>query len=190
MSESVKLSNALLQQAEDMVESGLTPENRANYDKIVVAGMHAGLSGGPKSILASLQHSADPISDAAKGAVSLVLILRKEAKGVMPLKAMVPAGMTLMLKALDFVDRSKIAPVAQADLVRATHIFTDTVFARFGITKQGLASAGQKVYALTQDPVSMDKINLKAGVTRHPGAATPTPVPPGPGSMMNGGGAR
>lgn len=190
MSESAKLSNPLLQQAEQGIESSLTGDTRADYDKIVVAGLHAALAGGPKGILASIQLSKDPISDAAKGAVSLVLILRREAKGVMPLKAMVPAGMTLMLKALDFVDRSKISPVAQADLVRATHIFTDAVFARFGITKQGLANAGQKVYALTQDPASLAAINLKAGVTRHPDSATPTQVPPGPGSLMNGGGAR
>jgi hypothetical protein len=135
-----------------------------------------------------LQKSQDPISDAAKGAVSLALILRRQAKGVMPLKAMVPAAMTLMLKALDFVDRSKTMPVGQPELVRATHIFTDTIFARFGISKAGLAGAAAKVHAITQDPEAMSKINLKAGLTQHPMAATPTPLPP-PGSpgMINGG---
>jgi hypothetical protein len=172
-----ELSNPLLQQTEDKVESGLTPENRQNYLKIVVAGMHAALDKGPDSILASLKQSKDPISDAAKGAVSLVLILRKQARGVMPLKAMVPAAMTLMLKALDFADRSGIVKVGQPELVRATHIFTDTIFARFGITKQGLTNAANKVHAITQDPDAMDKINMKAGVARHPMASTPTPLP-------------
>lgn len=181
-----ELNNPLLQQAEDKVESGLTPDNKANYDKIVLAGMHIGLDKGPSGILASLAKSKDPIADAAKGAVSLVIILRKQAKGVMPMRAAVPAAMTLMLKALDFVDRSKIAPVGQPDLVRATHIFTDTIFARFGITKQGLANAANKVHALTQDPQAMAKINMKAGITRHPDAATPTPLPGGPVGMING----
>jgi hypothetical protein len=182
------LSNPLLRQAEDKVESGLTPENRANYDKIVVAGMHVILDKGPQGLLAGLAQSRDPISDAAKGAISLVLVLRKQAHGVMPLKAMVPAAMTLMLKALDFIDRSKIAPVGQPDLVRATHVFTDFVFARFGITKAGLTNAAQRVHAITQDPQSMAAINLKAGITRHPMAATPTPLP-GPPGLINGGGA-
>lgn len=176
-SRTTELSNPLLQQAEDKVESQLTDENKQNYMKIVVAGMSALLNGGPNGIMASLKQSKDPISDCAKGAVSLCLILRKQAHGIMPLKAMVPAAMTLMLKALDFADRSGVAKVGQPDLVRATHIFTDTVFASFGITKQGLANAAQKVHAITQDPQAMAAINLKAGVTVHPGAATPTPLP-------------
>lgn len=180
------LSNPLLQQVEDKVEGGLTPENRQNYMKIVVAGMHAALDKGPNGLLAGLGNSKDPIADAAKGAVSLVIILRQQAHGVMPLKAAVPAAMTLMLKALDFIDRSKIAKVGQPELVRATHIFTDTIFARFGITKAGLANAATKIHAITQDPASVEKLNLKAGVTRHPMAATPTPLPPG--GMINGGG--
>lgn len=178
-----ELSNPLLQEAEAKIEAGLTPENKQNYDRIVIAGMHAALDRGPDGILASLKLSKDPIADAAKGAVSLVLILRKQAHGIMPLKAMVPAAMTLMLKALDFADRSKIAQVGQPELVRATHIFTDTIFAAFKITKQGLANAARKVHALTNDPAAMQAINLKAGVVSHPGAQPPPGLS---GSLMNG----
>lgn len=171
------LSNSLLRKAEDRIESQLDPENKQNYLKIVLAGMHAGMDGGPNSILASLLKSQDPISDAAKGAVSMVLNLRKQAQGVMPLKAMVPAAMTLMLHALDFADRAKIVKVGTKELDQATSIFTDTVFRAFGITKQGLADAAQKVHALTQNPEALHKMNLKAGVMAHPQAATPTGVP-------------
>lgn len=171
------LTTPILRRAEDKIEAGLEPETKANYDKIVVAGMHAALANGPNGLMGELAKSPDPITDAAKGAVSLVLILRKQAKGVMPLKAMVPAATSLMLKALDFVSRSKIAEVGTPELVRATHVMTDFLFARMGITKQGLARAAQKVHGLTQDPASMAAINLKAGITAHPGAATPTPMP-------------
>lgn len=182
-----ELSNALLQQTESQIEGNLTPENRANFNKIVVAGMHVALDKGPNGLMGTLASSKDPISDAAKGAVSLVLILRKQAHGVMPLKAMVPAAMSLMLRALDFIDRSKIAPIAEPELVRATHIFTDFIFARLGITKAGLANAAAKVHGITQDPSAMQAINLKAGLTRHPMAATPTPLPGGSPGMINSG---
>jgi hypothetical protein len=182
-----ELSNPLLEQTEQKIESALTPENRANYLKVVVAGMHIALDKGPDGIMASLAKSKDPIADAAKGAVGLALIMRKEARGVMPLKALVPAAMTLLLKALDFADRSGIVKIGQPELVRATHIFTDTIFARFGISKAGLANAAQKVHALTQDPQAMTQMKLKAGLLRHPDAATPTPLPPG--GMINGGAA-
>jgi hypothetical protein len=152
--------------------------------------MHVALDKGPNGILASLRNSQDPVADAAKGAVSLCLILRKQAKGVMPLKAMVPAAMTLMLKALDFVDRSKMAPIGKPELVRATQIFTNTMFRAMGITRQGITNAAVKVHQIINDPDAMAKINLKAGLTRDPLAATPTPLPPGPsGGSMNGGGA-
>jgi hypothetical protein len=172
-----EMSNPLLQQAEDRIESQLTPENRESYMKIVVAGMNAALDKGTGGILASLGQSKDPVTDAAKGAISLVLILRKQAHGIMPIKAMVPAAMTLMLKALDFADRSGIAKIGQPELVRVTHIFMDEIFHKFGITKQGLTNAAARVHAITQDDSAMQAINLKAGITRHPMAATPTPLP-------------
>lgn len=172
------LSNPILARAEAKIETGLTPENRANYLKIVVAGMHIALAKGPDGILASLRRSQDPVSDAARGAVSLCLIMRKQSKGVMPLKAMVPAAMTLMLKALDFIDRTNIAKIGNPELVRATQIFTNTMFRVMGITRQGLTNATNRVNQIINDPNAMAKINLKAGVTRHPNAATPTPLPP------------
>jgi hypothetical protein len=174
------LGNPLLQQTENHIESQLTPDNVQNYQKIVVAGMHAALGGGPNSILAQLDKSQDPVADAAKGAVSLIIILRHQAKGIMPLKAAVPAAMTLMLKALDFIDRSKIMPVGQPELVRATHIFTDTMFARFGISKAGLANAATQIQGIIQDPVAMQKLQMKAGFLKHPMAAEPTPLPAAP----------
>jgi len=176
------MNNPLLAATEQNVEAGLDPQTAQNVMKITVAGMHAALDKGPDGILAQLKNSQDPITDAAKGAVSLVVILRKQAQGVMPLKAMVPAAMILMLKALDFVDRAGIAKVGQPELVRATHIFTDFLFARMGITKQGLANAAQRVHDLTNDPTAMLQIKMKAGVVRHPMAPTPTPLP----GMING----
>ena len=156
------IGNPLLRQAEANIEGQLTPENHQNYLKIVVAGMHAALDKGPNGILASLRQSKDPISDAAKGAVAMVIVLRKEARGVMPFQAMVPAAMTLTLKALDFVSGARIANVGQPELVRATHIFTDAIFSAFGISKAGLADAASRVHALTQDPAALQKINAKA----------------------------
>jgi hypothetical protein len=174
-----QMSSPILEAAEQKIEEQLAQDdqNKQNYQKIVVAGMAAALSRGPDGILASLRKSPDPVRDAAKGAVSLVLILRRNARGVMPLKAMVPAAMTLMLRALDFVNRTG-TKIGTPELVRATHIFTNEVFAAFHITPAMLAHASTQVHALTQDPVAMAAINQKAGITQHPNAANPTPMPP------------
>jgi hypothetical protein len=185
-----KLSNPLLQEIEDRIEANLAPETRQAYNQIVVAGLHAALDKGPQGMIAPLLKSPDPIKGAATGAVGLVLILRKEAKGVMPIKAMVPAAMTLMVKALGLLDRAGIVKIGEPEIERATHLFTDFMFARMGITKASLANATRQVDGITRDPQKVAALNLKGGVTRHPMAATQTPLPPsGPPGMINGGGA-
>jgi hypothetical protein len=175
------IQNQLLAQTEQHLESQLPPQTRANYDKIVLAGMHAGLEGGPKSLLASLQNSKDPIADAAKGSIALVMFLRHEAHGIMPVNAMVPAAMTLMLHALGFVDKSGMAKIGQAELARATHIFTNLMLTSFHVTPNMINHAANVVHGFTQNPVAMDAINRKIGVVRHPMASIPTipgmPVP-------------
>lgn len=169
----------LIDAAEQKVESQLTPETRESYLKIVVAGMKAGLANGPNSILAGLQKSKDPVADCAKGAIGLVLILKHQAKGIMPVKAMIPSAMTLMLKALAFADRTGVVKVGPDELARATTIFKDAFLAKFGVTPPMLQTAMTKVHGLTQDPVAMEMMKRQSGLVRHPGASEPTPLPEG-----------
>lgn len=177
---SILLSNKLLQAAEAKIENDLTPQNRDDYMKIVVAGMHFLLRGGPNGVLAKLKGRSDPVHDCALGAVNLVLILKRESKGVMPLKAMVPAGMTIMLKALDFAEKIGKVKVDNDTLVRAAHIFTNTLMQRFHITAPMLSTAMQRVHGIMSDPQKMAQINMKAGVTKHPNAAPlPAAAPSG-----------
>lgn len=184
------LSNPLLRAAEQKIEAGMQPDVRADYTKVVVAGMNVALAKGPDGFMGKLVASQDPISDCARGAVSLMLIMRKEAKGVMPMKAGIPAALTLMFHGLQFLEQSKVLTIAEPEIDRATTIFTNTLFQRLGITPQMLQHATGRVHALMMDPASMELINRKAGLVKSPDASTPTPLPPGPsGGMINGGGA-
>ena len=186
MSGTQGLSNPLLQQAEQQLESNLAPDNRENYQRIVVAGLHIALQNGADGFMAKLRNSRDPIGDCGRGAASLILIMRKQSKGVMPMKAGIPAGMTLLFHGLDFVDRAKIAKVAEPEIDKAATTFTNFLFHKLGITPGMLQHAAGRVHQLTQDPAAMHAINLKSGLIRHPLAATPTPLPPGPGGLING----
>ena len=171
-------SSPILQAAEAKLETQLDPGNRQNYQKIVVAGMAAALARGPNGILAKLLKNPDPVKGAARGAVALVLILRRETKkGVMPIKAMIPAGLTLMFRALDWVNRSGVAKVGTPELVRATHIFANDMFGAFNITPAMLHRAAAQVHSVTQDPSAMEMINRKAGIVKAPGASEPTIAP-------------
>ncbi len=173
----ILLNNKLLQAAEQKVESGLQPDTRGDYMKIVVAGMRVALSDGPNSIMASLRHSRDPVGDAAVGAINLVMLMRKQSRGTMPAKAIPPAAMTLMLQALDFVDKSRIKRISAPDLDRATHIFTNHMFTVNGITPAMLRSMAVKVHGVTQDPTHMEMLARRAGVVKDPRASQPTGLP-------------
>ncbi len=175
----VDLKNSLLKTAEQRIESQLLPDVRAAYMKIVVTGMQAALSGGPNGMAAKLRHSKDPIGDAARGAVNLVILMSHQAKGVMPPKAIPPAAATLMFQALDFLEKSGIVKIGPQELGQATHTQANYLLAKFKVTPQSLASMAQRVHGVMQDPTAMEKINRKAGVVQAPGTSAPTPLPQG-----------
>lgn len=170
-------SNTLLKAAEDKIESNLLPENRVNYQKLVVAGLKVALAKGPQGYMAQLKNSKDPLSDAATGAVNLVFILNKQARGTAPIQAMVPAAMTLMLHALDFIDRTGMMTIGKEELATASKKFADVVFRNMNLTPQMLAKAHESVVKVSKDPAHMEAMKRKAGLVRAPGASVPTDVP-------------
>jgi len=173
----ILLQNKLLEAAEQKIESSLTPETRPNYLRIVVAGMKAAAEGGPQSIIASLKASKNPIHDAVVGAINLVLMMSRQSRGTMPVKALVPAAMTLMLHALDFAERIGLVKIGNTELVQATHLFTNALFQRLKITPTMLHGAIRNVHGITQDPAKMELINRQLGAAKHPDAKDMGPIP-------------
>lgn len=166
--------NEILASAEKKIESELLPDVRENYLKIVVAGMKAGVHGGLSSILASLEDSEDPVKDCAVGSVNLVLLLRRQSRGTMPVNALVPAAMTLMIRSLDFAHESGIVEVGREELVSATKTFTNQLFRSFNMNTSMLNSMAGKVTGVLGDPAKLERVNRKAGVVKDPRASTPT----------------
>lgn len=168
---SLLLNNSVLQAAESAIEQQLTGKDRENYLRIVVAGLKVATNGGPNSPFAKLVHSTkDPIRDCVNGAIGLVGHMRKEAKGVMPTKSMVPAAMTLMLHALDVIDRAGVMKIGKPELVQATKLFSSEVFRQAKISPDMLRTAASKVHGITQDPAAVEKLHYAAGTKAAPGA--------------------
>ncbi len=174
---SILLQNKLLATVEQRIESQLTPEVRDDYLRIVVAGMKTALAKGEAGILASLKNSQKPLEDCVLGSLGLVVMMYRQSRGTMPVKAMIPAAMTLLLQALDFADKANIVKVGQPELIQATKLFTDKLFQQLGISKEMLQSAATKINAITKDPASMERMHRASGVVRDPRASTPTPMP-------------
>lgn len=172
------LKDPILQQAEQQVESQLLPDTKDAYLRIVVTGMKAAMAGGPNSMIAKLRNSKDPMGDAARGAVSLVILMSHQSKGVMPPKAIPPAAATLMFQALDFLEKAGVVKITEDNLAAATHLQANVILAKFKVTPQMMHSAAANVHRVLQDPTAMEKINRKAGVVKAPGTSTPTDVSP------------
>lgn len=177
----------LLKATQQRIEAGLTPQNRADYERVVVAGMKMALSGGVDSIIAGLKDSSDPVSDCATGAVNIVLYLRQQSRDTMPPQALVPAAMTLMLNALEFANRAGIIKVGRDDLVRGTRLFTNRIMQAFKVDSKRLAAMGQAVDRIASDPAQMDLLARRAGIVRDPRASIPVTPPGQPRGLINEG---
>lgn len=170
-----KLEANILKATQQKLEAKMDPKLKADYEKIIVSGMRVALQGGKDGILAGLKGSKDPLKDCALGAVNLVTLLSKQARGTMPIEAAIPGAMALMLHALDFADRAGIVTVGNEQLDQATKYFTDAIFERLGITKKMLQTAKAKAEDMAKNPEQLQKLKYAAGVDVAPGAQPASP---------------
>lgn len=178
------LDNKILAAAEQELERSLTPKNREDYMKVVVAGMKVAKAGGIGGMLGKLRGNPDPIGGCVRGAINLAVMLKMQARGVMPDAAMIPGAWTLMLQALDFADKAGVIKVGAPELEKASRIFANEIFRALKITPAMLEAAGKNVQGVMQDPAKMEIIARRIGAVKDPRASTPTLAPEQP---MTGG---
>lgn len=160
--------NTLVKQVEVQIEQRLKAGVRESYMKIVIAGMKYILDKGDKGILAQLGNSQNVVEDTVKGAIGLVGILRRAAKGAMPADAMIPAAMTLMLEALDYAERVGLVTIDNSVIDKATQLFIETMLPTLGITPQKLGQLTSQVHGIMQDPDKMAKITQQQQQQQSP----------------------
>lgn len=174
---SILLNNKILKATEAQIEANLTPDTRRDYLKIVIAGQRYVMHNGRNGLLASLKDRPDPIRDCVRGAVNIVSFLRRLSRGTMPVQAMVPAAMSLMLQGLDFVDKAGIVAIGRDELVRATRLFIDDICKAAGVTPEKLRQISQATTAVMNDPGRMEMLKRHVGAVRAPNASMPVDIP-------------
>jgi hypothetical protein len=71
-----------------------------------------------------------------------------ESNGTMPQDVIVPAGMILLIKAADFVNKSGKGTISDEEIGRAMEILIDSLFEGFGADRSEFdAAVGQEVAA-------------------------------------------
>ena len=157
----LNLQLPLLQQAEAKTEASVPAAQKATYLRILVAGMKVALNRGPAGLLGQLQKSKTPLSDCVRGSVGIVGLLRRESSGTMPVPVMVPAGFSLVLHGLDFLQKMGVMQIDANALATATHLYSETVMAALKITPQKVQQLAAMAHSTMQDPQAMSTLQAK-----------------------------
>jgi hypothetical protein len=135
------------------------------YHKIVASGMKVAMNKGPDGIMGSLKGSQDPVSDIVRGAIGVVGLLQRSAKGTMPPEAMILAGWRLALEGFDFAERAGILTVGAAELNKGAQLYAETILPKLGMTPEKLQKTAQQVQGIVRDPQKMAQLKKQQGAS-------------------------
>ena len=157
----INTKNTLVRQVEQQIEQRLPAGVREPYEKIVISGMKFALKG-ESNVLEQLEQSKDPLTDIVKGVIGIVGALRRAAKGAMPVDALVPAAMVLVLHGLDYAERAGLLKVDKAVIDQATQLFIETITPLLGLPPEKLVQLTGQASGIMQDPDKMRKLQTGA----------------------------
>jgi len=158
------LKNALLQKAHAEIDGKVT--ERGAYDKIVKAGLKVIYDQATfQKLTRGLRESKSPVQDIAKGIVGILAMLSNRSKGTMPSTAMVQAGGTLLIDALDFAEQAGLMKVDGNSLAEAFTVYMETVLPTVGLSTQRMQQVLKGVEETTRNPQRMAayQASLKGG---------------------------
>lgn len=171
-----KIEDPLLKRVEAEVQRRLVPRVREAYKHAVNAGMEVAAHNGPQGLRA-LTDSDDPVKACAMAGANFMLMLFKQTNMAMPQEVVPPAALTLMLQAMDLLDKAGIREASVEDINKGTRIQVERIMAASGITMPVLDKMAGEVRSILNDPMKREQLNLRAGTVRDPRASTPTEVP-------------
>lgn len=112
----------------------MPPELQEAYEKVVVAGMKIMFSKESHRLMLKEMQKSGPVADRlGKSIAGLMLIMIKESNNTMPPQVIIPAGLELMMQAVDFMRKTGMQKVTNKDIGDAMQIFINTIFEKFGV---------------------------------------------------------
>ena len=151
------LKNPLLKQAQTKIESGV--QDRDAYNRIVQAGTKVIYDKATFAELAKeIRQAQDPVTEIAEGMIGILGILYKQSRKTMPIPAMVMAGMSLLLDALDFAEQAGLVKIDKAELNKATTHYLNSLLPKFGLTPEKIDATLGQLGGTIKDPAKMAQI--------------------------------
>lgn len=151
------LKNPLLKQAQAKIESGV--QDRDAYNRIVQAGTKVIYDKATFSELSkSIRQAQDPVTEIAEGMIGILGILYKQSRKTMPIPAMVMAGMSILLDALDFAEQAGLVKIDKTQLNKATTHYLNSLLPKFGLTPDKIDATLGQLGGTIKDPAKMAQI--------------------------------
>jgi hypothetical protein len=112
----------------------MPPELQEAYDRVVIAGMKVMYSKeSHRMMLKELQKEGPIDQRLGKGIAGLMLLLFKESNGTMPPAVIIPAGIKLVMEAVDFMRSTKLANPTNGDIGNGVQIMIAIILEKFGV---------------------------------------------------------
>lgn len=112
----------------------MPPELQEAYERVVIAGMKVMFSKESHKLMLDELQKKGPLSQKlGMGIAGLMLMLVKESNSTIPPEVIIPAGINLLSRAADFIRKSKIEKITNADVGDAMEVFVSTILQKFGV---------------------------------------------------------
>ena len=118
----------------------MPPELQEAYERVVIAGMKVMFSKeSHKLMLDELQKEGPLGQKLGMGIAGLMLLLFKESNQTIPPEVIIPAGVNLLSRAADFIRKSKIEKITNANIGDAMEVMISTILQKFGVGPEQMA---------------------------------------------------
>ena len=118
----------------------MPPELQEAYERVVIAGMKVMFSKeSHKLMLDELQKEGPVGQKLGMGIAGLMLLLVKQSNGTIPPEVIIPAGINLLTRAADFVRKTKLEKITNADIGDAMEVMISTILQKFGVEPEQMA---------------------------------------------------
>ena len=118
----------------------MPPELQEAYERVVIAGMKVMFSKeSHKLMLDEIQKEGPVGQKLGMGIAGLMLLLVKESNNTIPPEVIIPAGVNLLSRAADFIRKSEIEKITNADIGDAMEVMISTILQKFGVEPEQMA---------------------------------------------------
>lgn len=115
----------------------MPPELQEAYDRVVLAGMKIMFTkDSHKLMLKELQKPGPVGQKLGQGIAGLMLILVKESNNSIPPAVLIPAGIQLMMQAVDFMRQTDMEKVTNQDIGDGMELMIMTLMEKFGASPE------------------------------------------------------